>query len=123
MKQKTLVPLMALIGLTACVSHQEADRRARAAYVAGQNQASRQWQEQKLPVVILHGPVRNPTIGWEEGLTLSHAIVKADYTGLMNPVLIRVIRGGQVFQELKGIDLLRHEDVLLLAGDVIEITP
>jgi hypothetical protein len=74
-----------------------------------------------LPVVFVQGQVRNSAVPWEEGMKLSQAIVAADYTGFMNPRLIRVLRNGQVAGEFKGIDLLHHEDMDLENGDTVLI--
>jgi hypothetical protein len=41
----------------------------------------------------------------------------------MNPVLIRVIRNGQMVDEVKGIDLLHGQDFPLEAGDIVDIIP
>ena len=71
----------------------------------------------------MQGPVRNPVVPWTEGLTLAQAIVDADYTGFMNPKLVRVIRNGQIIEEMKGIDLLHHQDVPLETGNIVDIVP
>ncbi len=77
---------------------------------------------QPLPEVYVRGPVRHPTVDWTDDLTLAQAIVAADYTGFMNPVLVRVIRHGQVAETMRGVDLLRHKDVPLEPGDIIVLT-
>ena len=107
--------------LAGCVSKKTADERARQAFQAGQDQAAKQWQEKRPPEVVVRGPVRNPAIPWTEDLTLAKAIVDADYTGFMNPVLVRVIRNGQMVEEVKGIDLLHGQDFPLEAGDIVDI--
>jgi hypothetical protein len=106
-----------------CVSKKTADERARQAFQAGQDQAAKQWQEKSPPEVVVRGPVRNPAIPWTENLTLAKAIVDADYTGFMNPVVVRVIRNGQMVDEVKGIDLLHGQDFPLEAGDIVDIVP
>jgi PBP1b-binding outer membrane lipoprotein LpoB len=113
--------LLLVFLLSGCVSRQQAESKAQQAYMAGQAQAAKQWQSQQLPEVVVRGPVRNPVVPWTEGLTLAQAIVDADYTGFMNPILVRVIRNGQMIEEMKGIDLLHHHDVPLEAGDIVEI--
>ncbi len=67
--------------------------------------------------------MRNPVVEWKEGMTLSQAIVAAEYTAFMNPLVIRVLRNGQVAGEFKGIDLLRHQDMDLEAGDTVIVVP
>jgi hypothetical protein len=109
--------------LTGCVSKKEAEMQARQAYLAGQQQAAKQWQAERPPQVVVRGPVRNPVVPWEEGLGVAKAIVTADYTGFMNPVLVRVIRNGQMVQEMKGSDLLHHQDFPLEPGDIVDIVP
>jgi hypothetical protein len=118
--------LLAALAAGGCVSKKKEQLAAQQAYIAGQQQAMQaaaQARQQQGPVVYLQGPVRNPVIEWKEGLTLSQAIVAADYTGFMNPVLIRVLRNGQVAGEFKGIDLLHHQDMDLEEGDTVIITP
>jgi hypothetical protein len=105
------------------MSKKQAQLQARQAYLAGQAQAARQWQAQQPPEVVVRGPVRNPVVPWTDGLTLAQAIVDADYTGYMNPMLIRVIRNGQLVEETKGIDLLHHHDFPLEPGDIVDVVP
>ena len=112
-----------LVILAGCVSKKQAEFQAREAYMAGQAQAAKQWQSERPPEIVVRGPVRNPVVPWTDGITLAQAIVDADYTGFMNPVLVRVIRNGQMIEEMKGIDLLRHHDVPLEPGDIVDIVP
>jgi hypothetical protein len=56
-------------------------------------------------------------------MKLSQAVVAADYTGFMNPTLIRVLRNGQPAGEFKGVDLLHHQDMELEDGDTVVIVP
>jgi hypothetical protein len=115
--------LFLVLLLTGCVSKKEAEMQARQAYMEGQQQAAKQWQAERPPEVFVRGPVRNPTVPWVDDLSLAQAIVDADYTGFMNPILIRVIRDGQMVEELKGSDLLHHQDFPLQPGDIIDIVP
>jgi hypothetical protein len=117
------ISLLLVLLLAGCVSKKDADLRARQAYMEGQAQAAKQWQSQRPPMVVVRGPVRNPSVPWTEEMTLAKAIVAADYTGFMNPILIRVIRDGQMIEEIKGIDLLHGHDVPLQAGDLVDIVP
>ena len=109
--------------LTGCETKKEARLEAQQAYMAGQQQATKQLQLQQPPVVILRGPVRNNTVPWEDGLGLAKAIADAEYTAFMNPLAIRVIRNGAVVSEMKGIDLLHHQDFPLEPGDIVDIVP
>jgi len=120
--RQTIGILLVLL-LAGCVSEKEAKLREHQAFIAGQQQAAKQLQSQLPPQVTVHGPVRNSIVPWEDGLSLSKAIVTADYTGFMNPILIRVVRNGQMIEEMRGIDLLHGRDVPLAPGDVVDIVP
>ncbi|HEX3989066.1 MAG TPA: hypothetical protein VHZ30_06520 [Verrucomicrobiae bacterium] len=109
-----------------CVSSRKAKMEAGQAYIQGQQQAMQAQQraiQAQGPCVFFQGPVRNQIVPWREGMKLSEAIVAADYTAFMNPEMIRVMRNGQVAGELKGIDLLRHQDLELQPGDTVIILP
>jgi molybdopterin converting factor small subunit len=110
-----------------CASQKKARDQERQAYLAGQQQALMQAaqhaRQQQGPAVFMQGPVRNQVVPWAEGLTLSQAIVQAEYTAFMNPLLVRVIRNGQIVAECKGIDLLHHQDMELQDGDTVLIVP
>ena len=126
MKTVILSLLLVVAAGAGCAGGDKQQAEARRAYLAGQEQARQAAQrarEQQGPVVFVQGPVRNPVVPWEEGMKLSQAIVAAEYTGFMNPMLIRVLRNGQVAGEFKGIDLLHHEDMELEEGDTILIVP
>ncbi|HWD18922.1 MAG TPA: hypothetical protein VHB20_06555 [Verrucomicrobiae bacterium] len=115
---------MALI-LAGCESRRAARERAREAYVAGQQQAMAQqrlYQSQR-PSVTVEGQVQQHLVPWTEGLTLARAIVAATYTGFMNPSSVRVLRNGQVVQNIPGVDLLRGQDMPLQPGDVVQLNP
>ena len=126
MRMSVLCLLLAVLAGAGCVSRKKAQAEARRAYVAGQEQAMQaaaRARQQQGPVVFVQGPVRNPVLPWEEGMKLSQAVAAAEYTGYMNPRLIRVLRNGQAAGELKGIDLLHHQDMGLEDGDTILIVP
>lgn len=118
--------LAVVFATTGCVSNRKAKMEAGQAYIQGQQQAMQAQQraiQAQGPCVFMQGPVRNPIIPWREGMKLSEAIVDADYTAFMNPEMIRVMREGQVAGEMKGIDLLRHQDMELQSGDTVIILP
>jgi|GEM_PF-2383251 hypothetical protein len=72
-------------------------------------------------VVFFRGPVRKWVIPWTEELTLSKAILEAEYTGLWDPYRITVTRKGQVF-EIKPKRLLQGlDDLPLEPGDIVEL--
>jgi hypothetical protein len=126
MRMAWLIVLTAMLAAGGCVSHKKAKLEARAAFVSGQQQAMQvqiHAQEAQGPVVFVQGPVQNSVVQWRENMTLSEAIVDANYTAFMNPRSVRVIRGGQVAGELKGIDLLHHQDMDVQPGDTIIIIP
>jgi hypothetical protein len=115
---------IAVVAGAGCVSQKHERLEAQRAYAAGQEQgmqAAMRARQDQGPVVFVQGAVRNSAVPWEEGMKLSQAIVAADYTGFMNPRLIRVLRNGQVAGEFKGIDLLHHEDMELENGDMVLI--
>ena len=126
MRALALGILAAVVAGPGCASQKKKQAEARQAFVAGQQQAMEAAMRARLeqgPVVFVQGQVRNPAVPWQEGLTLSQAIVAADYTAFMNPRLIRIIRNGQTVGEFKGIDLLHHQDMELENGDTVLIVP
>jgi hypothetical protein len=128
MRTAVLCLLLAVVAGAGCVSQKKAQMEARQAYLAGQEQATQaamqaRQQQQQGPVVFVQGPVRHSVVEWQAGMKLSQAIVAAEYTGFMNPLLIRVLRKGQVAGEFKGIDLLHHQDMELEEGDTVLIVP
>jgi hypothetical protein len=110
--------LLALVA-AGCVTRSQARAQARAAYLAGQNDALVKMAGQGQGIVIV-GPVEHPNVPWVEGLTLSQAIATANYTGRHNPKGITITRQG----EQAGInpkDLLNGHVVPLEPGDTITI--
>ena len=114
-----LVLILAL-AVTGCVSASKAERQAqRAAYAALQQAQAEELAKQ--PAVWFRGDVRNERVGWEEGLTLSQALLTAQYTWSWDPRLIAVTRNGETFP-INVRRLLRgQEDPLLEPGDLIEV--
>lgn len=104
-----------------CVSKSKADAQARAAFLAGQQEASARLQRQQTQreVVTIHGMVRQSTLPWTEKMTITSALLAADYYG-PEPAQILVVRGGRAVG-VPGADLLAGRDVKLLAGDVLQI--
>jgi hypothetical protein len=118
--------LVLTLAAAGCVSRKKAQMEASQAYANGQQQALQAQQrapQVQGPAIFVQGPVQNPVVPWNDGMTLSQAIVAANYTGFMNPRLVRVLRDGQVVGELKGIDLLHHQDMDLQSGDTVIILP
>jgi len=131
------------LGLSACVTKSAAKAQARAAYLAGQQeamnrmqqaQAQGQMQEGALrPVqaqggtvpgqggtVQISGPVRSPVVPWTPGLTLMRAIVAADYTGATDPAEILLVRNG-IATRVDVHKLLSGEDVPVQPNDVVQL--
>ena len=73
------------------------------------------------PVVWIRGDVKNRAVPWDEELTLSRAIVAAEYKGLWDPHAISVVRAGQSYK-ISPRDLLKQrDDPTLLPGDIVVI--
>jgi hypothetical protein len=116
-----LIPvLVSLVGLTACVSKNNADARARAAFLAGQQQAAQRARQTQIqgPTVTLVGEVRNPIVRWTADLTLAKAVVAAEYYGSVDPTEIVIQREGQE-NRYDPKNLLGGQDVQLEPNDVI----
>ncbi|HEY5910751.1 MAG TPA: hypothetical protein VJA21_09135 [Verrucomicrobiae bacterium] len=114
------VALSLLAGLeTGCVSKAKADAQARAAFLAGQQQAAQMLQARG-PNVMVAGEVRNTLLPWTAGLTLAQAVVAAEYYGARDPSEITIIRDGQQIK-IDPRRLLSGEDVLLQPRDIIEL--
>src|SRR3974390_2780852 len=77
-------------GVAGCVTKSQADLQARMAYLAGQREAYMQMQGQRSrgPVVSFLGPVTNHIVKWTPGLSLSQAILKAEYLSAQDPKII-----------------------------------
>mgnify|MGYP002622465071 CR=1 FL=1 len=119
---KRLILCLTIVGfLPACTTKSKARRDSQQAYLAGQQQAMAQWQQQQASTAIqILGDVKTNTIEWADGLTLANAIVAAEYQGNRDPREIIIHRRGQSFAvDVKR--LLRGYDELLEPGDRIEL--
>ncbi len=108
-----------LIFLSGCVTKGKAEAQARAAFLAGQQQAA-QAMETSGPTVTVVGEVKNKLIPWTAGLTLAKAVVAADYYGRKDPDEITIIRGGEQIH-IDPHRLLGGEDVPLQPRDIIAL--
>ncbi len=118
---KALLPLLLLVVVFAgCTTKAKARAEARAAFVAGQQQAFAQMQEARRTNIRVIGNVQNHEIEWAENLTLSQAIAMANYTPRFNPTEITVIRQREQIR-VNPKDLLQGKDVPLEPGDTVEI--
>ena len=116
--------LLVAIALAGCASKDKADARARAAFVAGQQQAALRMQQvqtlPQAPSVTINGEVRNHIVPWTQDLTLAAALVAADYYGATDPSLIYLVRSGKA-TVVDAKQLLSGVDVPLQAGDVVQL--
>jgi hypothetical protein len=72
-------------------------------------------------MVWIQGEVKNRAVLWNEELTLSRALVAAQYTGLWDPHSISVVRDGTAYK-INPRDLLKQlDDPILRPGDVVVI--
>jgi hypothetical protein len=111
---------VAAFGTSGCTTKANARLEAQRAYIAGQQQAMARMQQPREPIVRIDGPVRNPTLPWAEDLTLTKAIIAADYVPAGTPTSIVIVRNGQGTQIEPAI-LLQGKDIPLLPGDIVQI--
>ncbi len=118
--------LLMAMALTGCVSKSKAQAQARAAYAAGQQEAMRRMQQAQTqgqgPCVTINGEVRNHVIPWAEGMTLTKALVAAEYTGATDPAQIVIVHTGVAIR-VNPRDLLSGVDYPLQPGDVVQLMP
>ncbi|MBI3851765.1 MAG: hypothetical protein HY298_16040 [Verrucomicrobia bacterium] len=117
----TLVPgiLLFVLAASGCTTNSKAKAQARTAFLLGQQQALA--QQQQGPVVNFVGMARNRIVPWSEEMTLTKALVAAEYQGFSDPRVITIIRNGQRFQVNVKQLLKGREDPPLEPGDTIEI--
>jgi hypothetical protein len=109
-------------GASGCVSKSKAKAQAQEAFIAGQQQAMTRLQGQsQTPQVAFVGPVKNRSVPWSADLTVAKAIVAAGYFGAADPRSIVVLRNGQAVT-IDPQQLLNGEDMLLLPGDLVQIS-
>ena len=122
MRTLTLASWLLALALAGCTTRSSANKQARAAFAAGQQQGLAQAEDARRVNIRFLGPVRQPEIVWADDLTLAQAIAAAGYTNTRDPRTIVVIRqSGRITVDPK--DLLRGEDLPLEPGDTIEIRP
>ena len=116
----TLVLLLAVTLFTSgCVSNGGMSLDVQRAYIAGQEQALSQIHAPP-PPIHFEGQVKNDTVPWQDGLTLSQAIVAAVYDSMMNPRRIQLVRQGETI-DVDPKELLQGNDMPLQPGDVVKI--
>ena len=122
MKRCLLILLAGSFISTGCVSKSRARAETRSAYQQGLLDAQRQLsQNNQAPTVLVRGDVRKAIIPWSDELTLSRALVAAEYRGITTPREIIVLRQGQPHHVNPKQLLNGAEDPVLEPGDVIEI--
>jgi hypothetical protein len=114
----TVIVSLLICFLTGCTTRAKAKQEARAAYIAGREQAERMMQSRMN--VTVQGAVRNPLVPWSDDLTLAKALVFADYSGNGTPQEIILVRNG-VAQRIDPNELLAGKDMPLLLGDIVQI--
>jgi len=75
------------------------------------------------PSIWVMGNVKTPVVPWTQDLTLTKAIVAAEYRGTKDPSEIIVVRKGQQPLHIRAQQLLEGQDMPMQAGDQIEIKP
>jgi len=120
MKFIWVILLIALAG-GGCTTRSKARAQEQVAFLAGQNAALQQEQEQA-PSVTIIGPVQNPKVPWVAGLTLTQAIATANYLDSRAPKQIIITRDGES-ATLDPNVLLNGAVVPLEAGDMVELRP
>jgi len=118
-----LVLALSAMGLGGCTTKSKSRAEAQKAFIQGQQQAisaQQQLQAGQQPVVLFRGLVRNTRVPWVEDLTLSRALAAAEYTGVLDPSVIVVIRQGQVHRVDTKRLLRGLEDPVLEPGDIVE---
>jgi len=105
-----------------CTTKSNANRQAKMAYLAGQQQAQANMLNAQRTSIRVAGNVRNPEIIWEDGLTLAQVIAAAEYQDAGTPREIVVTRQRKRFI-VDPNTLLRGEDLSMEPGDTVEIHP
>jgi hypothetical protein len=120
--------LLIAVALGGCVTKSKANAQARAAFLAGQQEAMARMQQPQTqpqgrePSVTLNGEVRNRVVPWTAGLTLTKALLAADYYGTTDPDKIVIVHNGMATR-VDPTTLLTGVDIPLQPGDVVRITP
>jgi hypothetical protein len=108
-----------------CASNTKTKAQMEHAYAAGVQAGKIQAQQQEMqqagvPLVKFFGHVKNPVLQWSDGMTLSSALLQADYLDPDTPRAITIYRNGQP-TSIDPQRLLAGEDYPLYAGDTVVI--
>ena len=112
---------VALVIASGCTTKSKAKTEAKAAYLEGQHQGMVESQELQRTTVRFIGRVQHPFVEWNPSLTLTEAIIVADYQGREPTQIIIYRRGQPQFVDPKA--LLAGDDVALMPGDTVELRP
>ena len=120
------LPALLAVAVGGCVTKSKADAQARAAFIAGQQQAMVRMQQAQAetqgPSVTINGEVRNRVVPWTPGLSLAKALVAADYYGAAEPGQILIVHNG-VGTRVDPKQLLTGVDIPLQPGDLVQLMP
>lgn len=125
-KQFLWITLTLYLAVSGCASKNKTSnqQQLQRAYIAGQQAATTQMQQQmqqaSAPQVRVIGTVKNPIVLWYEGLTLGRALVDSQYQNQLNPTSITIYRAGNAIP-IDPQALLRGEDFPLYPSDVVVI--
>ena len=114
--------LLVAVALGGCVSKGKANAQARAAFMAGQQQAMARMQQAQVPSVTINGEVRNHVVPWTEWLTLANAVLAADYCGAKDPGQLLIVHNG-IATHFDPKQLLSGVDIPLQPGDIVQLVP
>jgi len=120
MKRLVAGLLLFAVSISGCTTKSKARVKAQAAFLAGQQQSFSPQNRLQTRTVWVRGEVRNQLIPWNEELTLSKAILAAEYQGFLDPKEIVITRKGETIR-IHPKQLLRGEDMLLEPGDVVDV--
>ncbi|HAM72226.1 MAG TPA: hypothetical protein DCM86_11340 [Verrucomicrobiales bacterium] len=118
-----LLASVILVAGEGCVSRSHARREAAIAFQAGQIQQQHPapTPEQIRASILFRGNVRNALVRWQPQMTLSQAIVAAEFLGAQDPRSIVVTRNGQpVFVDVRRL-LRGGDDREVFPGDIVEL--
>jgi hypothetical protein len=116
------LPVLLAIASGGCVSKSKAEAKTRAAYIAGQQEAIARMQRAQGPSVTINGEVRNHVVPWTNGMTVTQALIAAEYIGAKDPGQVIVVHNG-VATRLDPKRLLSGVDVPLQPGDIVQLMP
>ncbi len=79
-------------------------------------------EEARRTGILVTGPVLNPFVQWQEGMTLAQAILTARWSGMGNPRAVILTRAGERV-ELTPNESIAAAELPMEPGDEIELVP